>query len=85
MGSKENQVGEDSIILVSFRIRDSFSCVDCRPSTFAQAAKLRRMAAAKEKELAKRRKCVFPVFFMQWFLVMSVCGFINHAASVFPH
>lgn len=26
--------------------------VQCRPSTFAQAAKLRRMAAAKEKELA---------------------------------
>lgn len=25
----------------------------CRPSTFAQAAKLRRTAAAKEKELAK--------------------------------
>lgn len=26
--------------------------IDCRPSTFAQAAKLRRLAAAKEKELA---------------------------------
>ena len=26
--------------------------VNCRPSTFAQAAKLRRLAAAKEKELA---------------------------------
>ena len=25
----------------------------CRPSTFAQATKLRRTAAAKEKELAK--------------------------------
>jgi hypothetical protein len=25
---------------------------ECRPSTFAQAAKLRRLAVAKEKELA---------------------------------
>ena len=27
----------------------------CRPSTFAQAAKLKRLAAAKEKELAKSK------------------------------
>lgn len=31
--------------------------VQCRPSTFAQAAKLRRMAAAKEKELANCTIC----------------------------
>ncbi|KAK1297081.1 hypothetical protein QJS10_CPB15g00232 [Acorus calamus] len=34
------------------------SILICRPSTFAQAAKLRRAAAAKEKELAKCRECL---------------------------
>lgn len=29
-----------------------WSSVDCRPSTFAQGAKLKRLATAKEKELA---------------------------------
>lgn len=38
------------VILMGFK--DYFGPVDCRPSTFAQAAKLKRLATAKEKELA---------------------------------
>lgn len=39
--------------------------VTCRPSTFAQAAKLRRMAATKEKELSK--SMLFGTFFLSFF------------------
>lgn len=55
-----------SVAMVDFRITfrrvlhafcavqlHDFFFLDRRPSTFAQAAKLRRLAVAKEKELAK--------------------------------
>ena len=47
-----------SLLLFFPNISDSFQEFVCRPSTFAQAAKLKRLAAAKEKELAKSKSSI---------------------------
>lgn len=46
--------GNSGNIFVSFqKLVPEIGCISSRPSTFAQATKLRRMAAAKERDLAK--------------------------------
>ena len=56
-----------------------------RPSTFAQAAKLRRSAAAKEKELAN---CEATSFFSHWLMFFHRIGLyefdsLNNLLGVF--
>ena len=57
-------------------ISDSFQEFVCRPSTFAQAAKLKRLAAAKEKELAKSKSSILGNALENFeFLNFFVCRF----------
>ncbi|CAI0421731.1 unnamed protein product [Linum tenue] len=54
-----------------------------QPSTFAQAAKLRRSAAAKEKELANCNKAIESVFCYFYFVLFEKLIFNDSSIHVF--